>query len=262
MRGKNDTLDAARAARAALASDRLALPRSGERREALRLLLVARRSAVDVRREALTQLRAVIVTAPDESPGAPRAADREAARTLPAAAPDARSRRRPARDTARARSLARRIEAATTEADALEHEILTHVRALAPTLLDEPGVGPIVAAQLIVSLVTQRTRPFRSSICPPRRRRTDPRLSGQTTGRGSAAAATASSTEPSTPSSSTAASTTPRRRSTSNDASQTARPRKTPPGSSSATSPATSTGPQPGATHDLTVTGASSRTLA
>ena len=30
-------------------------------------------------------------------------------------------------------------------------EILAHVRALAPRLLDEPGVGPIVAAQLIVS---------------------------------------------------------------------------------------------------------------
>jgi hypothetical protein len=45
LRGKDDTLDAARTARAALASDRLALPRTGERREALRLLLVARRSA-------------------------------------------------------------------------------------------------------------------------------------------------------------------------------------------------------------------------
>src|SRR5881396_2378522 len=65
LRGKDDTLDAARTARAALASDTLALPRAGERREALRLLLVARRSAVDVRREALTQLRAVIVTAPE-----------------------------------------------------------------------------------------------------------------------------------------------------------------------------------------------------
>src|SRR5262249_19937421 len=65
LRGKDDTLDAARTARAALATDRLALPRAGERREALRLLLIARRSAVDVRREALTQLRAVIVTAPD-----------------------------------------------------------------------------------------------------------------------------------------------------------------------------------------------------
>jgi len=49
------------------------------------------------------------------------------------------------------RSLARRIQAATVEADELEHEILAHVRALAPQLLDEPGVGPIVAAQLIVA---------------------------------------------------------------------------------------------------------------
>src|SRR5206468_10068433 len=46
---------------------------------------------------------------------------------------------------------ARRIEAATGEADELEGEILAHVRALAPELLDEPGVGPIVAAQLLVA---------------------------------------------------------------------------------------------------------------
>jgi transposase len=65
LRGKDDCLDAVRTARATLAAETLALPRAGERREALRLLLVARRSAVDVRREALTQLRAVIVTAPD-----------------------------------------------------------------------------------------------------------------------------------------------------------------------------------------------------
>ncbi len=49
------------------------------------------------------------------------------------------------------RSLARRIQAATSEAAELEQEILAHVRALAPALLDEPGVGPIVAAQLIVA---------------------------------------------------------------------------------------------------------------
>ena len=49
------------------------------------------------------------------------------------------------------RSLARRIEAATAEADELEREIRQHVRALVPELLDAPGVGPIVAAQLIVS---------------------------------------------------------------------------------------------------------------
>ena len=37
------------------------------------------------------------------------------------------------------------------EAGELEHEILARVRALAPALLEEPGVGPIVAAQLIIA---------------------------------------------------------------------------------------------------------------
>jgi transposase len=49
------------------------------------------------------------------------------------------------------RSLARRVEAATAEAAELEREIHAHVCALAPRLLDEPGIGPIVAAQLIVT---------------------------------------------------------------------------------------------------------------
>ena len=150
LRGKDDSLDAVRTARAALASETLALPRAGERREALRLLLLARRSAVDVRREALSQLRAVIVTAPEPL--------REQLRGLPVSRlleRCSRLRRAGAVDelTPRLvlRSLARRIQAATLEAAELEQEILAHVRALAPTLLDESGVGPIVAAQLIVS---------------------------------------------------------------------------------------------------------------
>ena len=49
------------------------------------------------------------------------------------------------------RTLARRIQAAADEAQTLEREILAHVRALAPELLAEAGVGPIVAAQLIVT---------------------------------------------------------------------------------------------------------------
>ncbi len=151
LRGKDDALDAARMARAALASDTLALPRTGERREALRLLLIARRSAVDVRREALTQLRAVIVTAPEHL--------RQELRRLPEGKLlDRCSRLRRTQASADElatrivlRSLARRVRTATSEADQLEREILTHVRVLAPALLDEPGVGPIVAAQLLVS---------------------------------------------------------------------------------------------------------------
>jgi len=152
LRGKDDSLDATRAAHTALASETLSLPRSGQRREALRLLLLARRSAVDVRRVALVQLRSVIVTCPDDL--------REQLRGLPAGRLIQRcSRLR--RSSSRTpdelatilvlRSLARRIEAATAEAAELETEILGHIRALTPQLLDEAGIGPIVAAQLIVT---------------------------------------------------------------------------------------------------------------
>ena len=126
-----------------------------ERREALRLLLIARRSAVDVRREALTQLRAVIVTAPDEL--------RQELRRLPAGKLLERCKRlrqtlcrqrRPARDTARAaQPRPRRIEAATAEAgQARTQKPRGHVRALAPALLRGARRRPDdVAAQLIVS---------------------------------------------------------------------------------------------------------------
>src|SRR6266516_193136 len=152
LRGKDDSLDASRIARAALASETLSLPRSGERREALRLLLVARRSAVDVRREALGQLRGVIVTAPDQLREELRGLS--VGRLLERCSRLRRSSAMSADEVATRlvlRSLARRIQAATVEAAELERELLGHVRALAPALLDEPGVGPIVAAQLVVA---------------------------------------------------------------------------------------------------------------
>jgi transposase len=139
LRGQDDALDAARTARAALASGRVALPRAGERREALRLVLIARRSAVDVRREALSQLRAVIVTAPERL--------RQQLRGLPSGRLLERCSRLRQTDSADAgeiatrlvlRSLARRIEAATLEAAELERELLGHLRALAPAPLNEP----------------------------------------------------------------------------------------------------------------------------
>jgi len=152
LRGKDDPLDALRAARSALAAETLTLPRAGEHQEALRVLLLARRSAVDVRRRALVQLRSVIVTAPENV--------RDELRQLPAGQlirRCSRFRRSSSRTpdelaiVLALRSLARRIEAATAEATELEREILNHVRALVPQLLEEPGVGPIVAAQVIVT---------------------------------------------------------------------------------------------------------------
>jgi transposase len=150
--GKDDLLDALLAARALLTSDAGALPRDGGRREALRLLLIARRSAVDARRHALVQLRAIIVTCPDTL--------REPLRRLPTTRLlDRCSRLRlrraaPAEELAARlalRMLARRAQAATVEANELEREIAEHVCVLAPVLLAEPGVGVIVAAQLLVA---------------------------------------------------------------------------------------------------------------
>jgi transposase len=175
--GKDDPLDAIRAARAGLAAEAMALPRAGQRQEALRVLLLARRSAVDVRRVALVRLRSVIVTAPEQL--------REELRRLPLVQllrHCSRFRRSYSRTpdelavVLALRSLARRIEAATAEADELEREIRQHVRALAPELLDEPGVSPIVAAATDRHLVTQRSRPLRGRLCPTRRRRTTTHL--------------------------------------------------------------------------------------
>jgi transposase len=152
LRGKDDPLDAIRAARTGLAAETLTLPRAGQRQEALRVLLLSRRSAVDARRVALVQLRSMIVTAPEQL--------RDELRRLPVTkliqrcSHFRRSGSRAPDELAivlALRSLARRIEAATAEADELEREILKHVRALVPELLNEPGVGPIVAAQLIVT---------------------------------------------------------------------------------------------------------------
>lgn len=152
LRGKDDQLDAVRAARSALAHEHRAKPRAGEHQEALRLLLLARRTAVDTRKVALVQLRSVIVTAPDEL--------RDELRRLPLGEllnRCSRFRRSGSRTPAQLativvlRTLARRIQTATAEAETLEREILSHVRSLVPQLLDEPGIGPIVAAQLIVT---------------------------------------------------------------------------------------------------------------
>ena len=164
LRGKDDPLDAIRAARSALAAGTQLLPRAGQRQEALRVLLLARRSAVDVRRLALVQLRSVIVTAPERL--------REELRPLPVGQLIRRCSRFRRTNSRRPdelasvlvlRSLARRIKAATEEANGLEREIVEHVRVLVPELLNEAGVGPIVAAQLIVAW-SHRDR-IRSEAC-------------------------------------------------------------------------------------------------
>ncbi|HXO85800.1 MAG TPA: transposase, partial [Gemmatimonadales bacterium] len=63
--GKSDPLDAYAAARAALAGDRLAVPKDAQT-TALRAVLTARRGAVKAHTAATNQIHALLVTAPAE----------------------------------------------------------------------------------------------------------------------------------------------------------------------------------------------------
>lgn len=151
-RGKNDRLDALLAARRLVAGEGLSELRGHGVRELLRVLLIERRSADQARTVCLNQLHALIVTAPP--PLRSRLGDRKRARLVAAAA---RLRRRLSDDVEQTalievlRRLGARAQALGGELAAAERRIDELVRRVAPDLLDECGVGPICAAQLIVS---------------------------------------------------------------------------------------------------------------
>lgn len=148
---KSDSLDAIRAARLALRRPHALVPRADGRREALRVLLVARQGAVTARTDAIRRLRALIVSAPESLREHLRGSSGE--RWL---ARCARARSRPGQEPGAAASrqviglLAREALSQGVLSRRLQAQIAEHVRTLAPTLLEQPGIGPISAAQLVV----------------------------------------------------------------------------------------------------------------
>jgi transposase len=152
VRPKSDQLDALRAARSLLAEAKPALPRTGGEREALRVLLTVRSSAVAARKAALNQLRALLVTCPEplraELAGLTPARLLGLCRSLsPERAADAEL----AASLRGLRLLALRIESLQCEQRQLERELRQLSERIAPTLLAEHGIGPIGAAQTLVS---------------------------------------------------------------------------------------------------------------
>ena len=149
---KSDALDAVRAAREALGHEHLATPWRRREREALRVLLTTRRCATLARVAAIGQLKALIVGAPEEL-----RAELRGRNTANQIQHCASLRERPTRSlehraTARAlRATAQRIQLLAAEADQLQAELTSLVRAVAPWLLEVPGVGPLSAAQVLVS---------------------------------------------------------------------------------------------------------------
>jgi len=148
--GKSDQLDAIRVAREALANAHHAQPRRRGQREAIRVLLTARAGAVDAYSKALNQVYALVVTAPE--PVRDRLNKLKGDRLLAACqrlrctgdletATTARTLRRVAR---------RALELAAEAAD-YERQLSALLTTCAEPLLAQTGVGPITAAQLLVS---------------------------------------------------------------------------------------------------------------
>ena len=149
---KSDPLDALRAARSVLGEAELASPRAAGEREALRALMVARAGALAAKKAGLCQLRALLVTCPEPLRSELRSLTRaRLLRRLRAVRPD-RHRDEELRGTLIALlALARRVQALAAEERELKREIQALVARLAGALLDEPGIGPVAAAQVLLS---------------------------------------------------------------------------------------------------------------
>jgi transposase len=173
---KSDALDAVRAAREVLGHARPAIPRRRGEREALRALLTTRRSATTARVAAVGQLKALIVGAPEEL-----RAELRGQPTSRQVAYWARLRERPSRTlehraTIRAlRATAQRIQFLHAEAEQLQAELTVLVAAVAPWLLEVPGVGALSAAQVLVSW-SQPAGSAPRRPCRPGRHQPDPGL--------------------------------------------------------------------------------------
>ena len=151
-RGKSDPADAEAAARAALNGEASGTPKSGGGLvESVRVLRVARRSAMKARTQAANQLHALIVTAPEQLRSRLRNLDTD---TMVGVC----SRYRPG-DVARPeeatktalRVLAQRHLDLSEEIDTLDTQIRQLCALANPALLGTQGVGPEVAATLLVT---------------------------------------------------------------------------------------------------------------
>src|SRR5688500_17675847 len=147
---KSDPLDAIRAAREAMARPRLGTPRSGGERQALSVLLAARRSAINASTEAQQQVFSLVIAAPEliraRFRGQKLAAMLNTAATLRVHASwDTET----TSTVVALRTLARRAHAMLKEARELQKQIVAIIRSWRPDLLEEFGVGPIVAATVL-----------------------------------------------------------------------------------------------------------------
>lgn len=148
MHGKSDPIDAYAAAKTALVESQHPVPKSADGPvEGIRYLLVARRSAVKARSAAQTQIKTLLVTAPDPLRQQFRqVSDKVLIADLAQLRPNTQD------AVAMAlKSLARRHQHLSREIDDLEAQLASLVTTANPALAATKGVGTITAAQLLVT---------------------------------------------------------------------------------------------------------------
>ena len=158
-RGTSDPADAEAAARAVLAGEATAVPKARDGVvEAIRVLHLARASAVKARTQVANQLTHLVLTAPDPLGATLRPLTTEE-RVVRCARLRPRAGAQPGDATKRAlRHLARRWQALDREVRELDADLGALTQQGAPRLLAEPGVGPGCAARLLVAAGDNPTR--------------------------------------------------------------------------------------------------------
>ncbi|WP_235916737.1 IS110 family transposase [Antrihabitans cavernicola] len=153
-RGKTDALDAEAAARKVLAGDAIASPKTSSGAvESIRMLTVARNSAVKARSVALVQLQSVLVTAPASLREQITVTGiRRQAAVCGKFRPDIARLSDPVQAAKLTlKTLAQRITELDTEIAALDSHLETLVADVAPTLVSRTGIGAGHAAQFLIT---------------------------------------------------------------------------------------------------------------
>ena len=151
-KGKSDPLDAVTAARAAQSGRAVGAPKGRDGAvEAIRALMVAKRSARNERTQAINQARSLIVTGPDElrarfarHTAAKLVTDLAAMRPRPGDVPGYATR-------IALRELGRRAQFLDAQIGHLDELIIPLVAARAPSLIALHGIGPDTAALLLIA---------------------------------------------------------------------------------------------------------------
>lgn len=151
MQGKSDPIDAYAAAATALAEPDLPVPKTADGAiEAIRQLMVARRSAVKARTAAQVQIKTLLVTAPESVRAKYRGMTDNT--LIPALSRSRGSDDASVEATLRAlRSLARRHQHLTVEIVDLDEALERLVTTANPALAATKGIGPVTGAQLLVT---------------------------------------------------------------------------------------------------------------